>query len=357
MLVVGAPWLLADGRLLNCAFVAARGRMVGAVPKSAPPNYGEFYEKRWFVSGADVAVTIDDDTFGAFPLATNQLCEVGQTRFAIEICEDLWAPDPIGNRHALAGADLILNPSASTDLIGKADYRRDLVRMTSGTRICGYLFASCGPSRIDERRGFRRSSDRRGERPTARRIERFALDGTRLIADFDQESCATIAPSTIRLRRRRAGDVREHRHRGDADAAGGAGANLPEATVLFRPTNTSSTPARRKFCRFRRPASRAGRSRRAPKRWSSTIGRLDSTLAFLVCLDALAKRDRPLAALHALTMPGGHQRRHAGVGARRKAGGATLVEIPIDAAVKQHLVDLDHPAGQHGRGVRERAGA
>ena len=146
VLVVGAPWLLADGRLLNCAFVAARGRLLGAVPKSAQPNYGEFYEKRWFVSGADVAVTIDDDTYGAFPLATNQLFQIGESCFAIEICEDLWAPDPIGNRHALAGADLILNPSASTDLIGKADYRRDLVRMTSGQRICGYLFASCGPT-------------------------------------------------------------------------------------------------------------------------------------------------------------------------------------------------------------------
>ena len=75
VLVVGAPWLLADGRLLNCAFVAARGRMIGAVPKSAHPNYAEFYDKRWFVSGADIAVTIDDETFGVFPLATDQLFE------------------------------------------------------------------------------------------------------------------------------------------------------------------------------------------------------------------------------------------------------------------------------------------
>ncbi len=89
------------------------------MPKSTPPNYGEFYEKRWFVSGADVDLTIDDAMFGAFPLATNQLFAIGATRFAIEICEDLWAPEPIGNRHALAGADLILNPSASTDLSAK----------------------------------------------------------------------------------------------------------------------------------------------------------------------------------------------------------------------------------------------
>ena len=69
MLVVGAPWLLADGRLLNCAFVAASGRLLGAVPKSTQPNYGEFYDKRWFVSGAGVDVTIDDAMFGSFRLA------------------------------------------------------------------------------------------------------------------------------------------------------------------------------------------------------------------------------------------------------------------------------------------------
>ena len=98
-LVVGAPWLLADGRLLNCAFVAARGKLLGAVPKSAHPNYGEFYDKRWFVSGAAIDRTLDDATFGEFVLAPNQLFAIGATRFAIEICEDLWAPDPIGNRH------------------------------------------------------------------------------------------------------------------------------------------------------------------------------------------------------------------------------------------------------------------
>ena len=187
VLVVGAPWLLADGRLLNCAFVAARGRMVGAVPKSAHPNYAEFYEKRWFVSGADIAVTIDDETFGQFPLTTNQLFEVGQTRFAIEICEDLWAPDPIGNRHALAGADLILNPSASTDLVGKADYRRDLVRMTSGTRICGYLFASSGPTESTKDVVFGGHLIAAENALLLGESERFALDGTRLIVDFDRE--------------------------------------------------------------------------------------------------------------------------------------------------------------------------
>ena len=304
-LVVGAPWLLADARLLNCAFVAANGKLLGAVPKCTHPNYGEFYDKRWFVSGAGLDTTLDDPMFGSFVLAPNQLFEIGATRFAIEICEDLWAPDPIGNRHALAGADLILNPSASTDLIGKADYRRDLVRMASGSRICGYLFASCGPTESTQDVVFgghliaSENGQLLGESP------RFALTPSRLIVDFDR----------AKLRHDRA-----------VNNTFAAAARPPQ----YRVTRTGITPApiatlARRYPRhpFVPPdehefAARAqeilsiqatGLARRQMAARCETLvlglsGGLDSTLAFLVCLDALTKRERPPVALHALTMPG-----------------------------------------------------
>ena len=119
--------------------------------------------------------------------STHQLFEVGETRFAIEICEDLWAPDPIGNRHALAGADLILNPSASTELIGKADYRRDLVRMASGQRICGYLFASCGPTESTKDVVFGGHLIAAENGVLLAESERFALAASHLIVEFDRE--------------------------------------------------------------------------------------------------------------------------------------------------------------------------
>jgi NAD+ synthase (glutamine-hydrolysing) len=349
-LVVGAPWLLADGRLVNCAFVAARGRLIGAVPKSAQPNYGEFYEKRWFVSGADIDRTIDDDSFGTFVMSTQQLFEIGETRFAIEICEDLWAPDPIGNRHALAGADLILNPSASTDLIGKADYRRDLVRMTSGQRICGYLFASCGPTESTKDVVFGGHLIAAENGALLGESERFVLSASHLIVDFDREK------------------LRHDRAFNNTFAA----ATRPAA---YRVANTGITPApiealtrqypRHPFvpadehefdARAREILSiqATGLARRQIAARSQTLviglsGGLDSTLAFLVCLDALAKSGHPTATLHAVTMPGPGTSAGTLKSARAlaKAGGATLIEIPIAAAVTQHLKDLDHPVGQH----------
>ncbi len=345
VLIVGAPWLLADGRLINCAFVAARGRLLGAVPKSVQPNYGEFYEKRWFVSGTDIEQAIDDVRFGTFALATNQLFAVGATRFAIEICEDLWAPDPIGNRHALAGADLILNPSASTELIGKADYRRNLVRMASGQRVCGYLFASCGPmeSTKDVVFGGHLIASENGV--LLAESERFNLASARLIVEFDREK------------------VRHDRAFNNTFAA----AARPAA---YRLIDTGVTPSPLTTLTRQYPShpfvpddehefdARAqeilsiqatGLARRQIAAGSKTLviglsGGLDSTLAFLVCLDALTKRDRPSSTVHAVTMPGPGTSVGTLKSARAlaKSGGTTLIEIPIAAAVKQHLKDLQH---------------
>ena len=153
-LVIGAPWRLPDGRLLNAGLVCAGGRVVGAVPKSALPNHEEFYEKRWFASGEGVAVAIDDDRLGRFAMNPGQLFDIGGVRFAVEICEDLWSPAPPSVGHALAGADIVVNLSASNELVAKADYRRDLVRMQSARLVCGYLYASSGPPRSPPRMSY-----------------------------------------------------------------------------------------------------------------------------------------------------------------------------------------------------------
>ncbi len=349
-LVVGAPWLLADGRLLNCAFVAANGALLGAVPKSTHPNYGEFYDKRWFVSGAGLDMTLDDAVFGTIVLATQQLFEIGSTRFAIEICEDLWAPDPIGNRHALAGADLILNPSASTELIGKADYRRDLVRMASGSRICGYLFASCGPTESTQDVVFGGHLIAAENGLLLGESARFALTPSRLIVDFDRDKlrhdravnntfAAAARPTDYRVT-----------HSGVTPA--------PIATLLrhyprhpFVPADEHEFAARAQEILAIQATGLARRqlAARADVLVLGVSGGLDSTLALLVCLDALAMRERPVATLHALTMPGPGTSSGTLKSARTlaKVSGATLVEIPIRAAVTQHLKDLGHRETEH----------
>ena len=146
LLVVGAPWRLRDGRLLNCAVVISDQRVLGMVPKSAHPNHGEFYDLRWFSDGSQVNEAITDDTLGSFQVRVDQLFETETCTLGIELCEDLWAPINPSTAACLAGANLIANPSASTELITKAQYRRSLVELTSAKNLCGYIYSGAGPT-------------------------------------------------------------------------------------------------------------------------------------------------------------------------------------------------------------------
>jgi NAD+ synthase (glutamine-hydrolysing) len=142
-LVVGMPLQATNGRRYNTAVVIRDGQVLGAVPKIHLPNYGEFYERRWFTPGADVDETITIEGLDPFRLCARQVFDLGTAagvtvRLGVEICEDLWAPDQPSTALALAGANLIVNPSASNELIAKSDYRRDLVRVQSARLSCAY---------------------------------------------------------------------------------------------------------------------------------------------------------------------------------------------------------------------------
>ncbi|MDE6259506.1 MAG: hypothetical protein K2M42_01385 [Oscillospiraceae bacterium] len=154
--VLGMP-VQSNGKLYNCAVAIQRGGVLTVVPKTHLPNYGEFYEKRWFESGADLGlhefmVTMpylvdgkqveDGRMFSGCCLI--ECPDVPGLVVGIEICEDLWALDPPSNRLAAMGATLILNLSASDEVAGKADYRRSLVTGQSGRLVCGYVYADAG---------------------------------------------------------------------------------------------------------------------------------------------------------------------------------------------------------------------
>jgi NAD+ synthase (glutamine-hydrolysing) len=146
VVVVGLP-LEINGRLFNCAAVLSNQKIIAIIPKSFLPNYKEFYEDRWFHSGIDLDETI---TIGGQDVLVNpfSIIEIGCQSFSfklgIEICEDLWTPLPPSALLSLAGAEVILNLSASNETIGKASYRRELVSQNSSRNICGYLYASAG---------------------------------------------------------------------------------------------------------------------------------------------------------------------------------------------------------------------
>src|SRR5260370_29042427 len=147
--VVGLPFVVAD-RLFNCAAVFHAGRILGIVPKCYLPNYKEFYEERWFAPGANLPTRPIDILGQKVPFGPNQLSQatdVDGLIVGVEICEDLWVPVPPSSLQALQGATVLLNLSASNEVLGKPAYRRLLVGSQSGRCLAGYVYVSCG---IDE---------------------------------------------------------------------------------------------------------------------------------------------------------------------------------------------------------------
>ncbi len=343
--VVGAPWPAANGRLLNCAVVLAGGAVRGMVPKTVMPNYGEFYERRWFSTGDGVDEPVSDPELGDFRICREQLFEVAGARVGIEVCEDMWAPHPPGIRHCLAGADVIVNPSASDELVAKAGYRRDLVHIASARGICGYLYAGAGPleSTKDMVFGGHLLACENGQ--ILAESERFAFAAQTLVTEFDVERLrhdrrqnATFASATP--------PPPYHRVRAVEQAAPLTGLKRGIDPHPFVPRDEGAFDARASEI-LRIQAT--GLARRMLGAGSQALviglsGGLDSTLAFLVCLDALEAVDLPRERLHALTLPGPGTSQHTLASARQLAGaaGVSLHEIPITAAVAQHLADLGH---------------
>jgi len=346
--IIGLPWQSATGKLLNCALIASNGQVCGVVPKLTQPNYGEFYEMRWFTSGAEISEDVAHPTLGNFRIDHRQIFELGNTRFAVEICEDLWTPQPPGAAHALAGAELILNPSASNELIGKADYRRDLVRMTSAQRLCAYLYASSGPTESSKDIVFGGHLLAAENGQLIAEGERFALEGSAIVTEFDAE----------RLRHERMQNISfAQAPRPEGYQLVVCKAKPKTLTTLnrtyvahpFVPDDATEFDARAREIMAIQATGLARRMRSAhiDQLVLGLSGGLDSTQAFLVALDALAQLGLPTNHLHAFTLPGpGTSKLTKGSAHQLCAATAVpLQEISINAAVKQHLKDLGHDQG------------
>ncbi len=345
LLVVGTPWQLQDGRLLNCAVVISQQHIVGLVPKSAQPNYGEFYDLRWFVPGANINESVIHPTLGQFAVRVDQLFDLNGILVGIEICEDLWAPLAPSTNACLAGAEIILNLSASNELISKAEYRRDLVRLASAKNICAYIYASAGSTESTKDTVFgghclaSESGQLLGESP------RFNLQAHEIYVDVD----------TARLRHdRRQNTTFAQSPRPNAYRINRLICDVPSLAELrreypshpFVPTDKDEFAARAQEIL---QIQATGLARRMLAAHTDNLvigvsGGLDSSVALLVCLDALEKLSIDREHIHALTLPGPGTSEKTNQTAHRLAQitNVPMQEISIDAAVKQHLQDLDH---------------
>lgn len=193
--IVGAPVKYCD-RLFNCAIVIFNGKIAGIVPKSNIPNYGEFYEKRWFSAGLSANKRIFYAGNEGIPFGTGFLFRLDKATIGVEICEDLWAPLPPSTILCMAGADIIANPSASNELAGKHDYRMQLIAQQSGRCISSYIYASAGFGESTSDLVFAGDTVIAENGKIIATGERFNKNGTITYADTDLELLSSMRSKT-----------------------------------------------------------------------------------------------------------------------------------------------------------------
>ncbi len=352
LLVVGAP-LRWGNRIYNTALAIQGGRLLGVVPKSYLPNYREFYEKRYFASGAGIAGETIRVAGDAAPFGTDLLFAASDLpgfTLGIEICEDLWVPDAPGMRAALAGASVLANPSGSPITVGRADARALLTRAASMRGACAYVYAAAGQgeSTTDLAWDGQTSVDEMGERLAEG--ARFATEPVATLADIDLDRLAQ--------ERRQAGSFDDNaRHAGGAPyrridlrlapPAGDLGLRRPLERFPFVPAD----PARlAQDCYEAYNIQVAGLAQRLEATGTKRAvigvsGGLDSTHALIVVAKAFDRLGLPRTDILAYTLPGfaTSAGTKANAHALMAAMGCTAAEIDIRPAARQMLADMDHP--------------
>ncbi|HJB48867.1 MAG TPA: NAD(+) synthase [Candidatus Olsenella excrementigallinarum] len=351
LLLVGVP-VRVNAKLYNCCAVVASGTILGVVPKLHIPTYNEFYEGRHFVPGTADVVPVDVAGQLDVPFGTSQLfsCEeLPELVVAAEICEDLWVPEPPSIRHALAGATLVCNLSASNALVGKADYRRELVRGQSARLVCGYVYASAGTGESTQDLVFS-GHDLVAENGRLL-AEGAPFGGGRAVSEVDVRQLAAERRrmSTFQTAAN-AAQLDYHVSRFTLDV------HHVHLTRWVDPHPfVPSDPTRRaERCEDVFAIQAHGLARRLAHTGSRRAviglsGGLDSTLALLVTVRAFDLLDLPRTGVVAVTMPGfgTTDRTHDNATKLADALGVELREIAIGDAVLQHFSDIGHDESVH----------
>ncbi len=345
LLVVGTPWHLRDGRLLNCAAVISNHRILGMVPKSAHPNHGEFYDLRWFSDGSQVNETITSDTLGSFQIRADQLFEVDACTLGIELCEDLWAPINPSTTACLAGANLIANPSASTELITKADYRRKLVELTSAKNLCGYIYCGAGPTESSKDVVYGGHSLISECGLKLAESQRFQFTEETILAEIDVDKIRHDRAQNKTF----ANTTRDHHFRicnsnSTSKVLTGLSRQFPPHPFVPESQEEFDQRAKEILAIQSTGLRRRMLAAKTEKLVIGLSGGLDSTLALLVCLETLASQNLDYKNLIALTLPGPGTSDHTrqSVYSLSKSAEITIQEIEIHSSVEQHLKDISH---------------
>lgn len=353
VIIVGLP-LDVRGRLFNCAAVIQQGRILGIVPKTHIPGYSEFYEPRWFAGAEELELSELHMDGQAVPIGADLLfaCESDYNlSFGVEICEDLWVPVPPSSLLAQAGAVLLFNPSASNELVGKADYRRQLVSSQSASCVAGYVYAACstGESSTDLVFGGHSLIAENGQ--MLAESDRFIHESQLTVADIDIPRIQYSRMTMGTFRAGRGGG----RYRRVTFASPARSEDRELARIVppnpFVPGNPQQRDER---CREILAIQTSGLMKRlrhiaAKQAVIGISGGLDSTLALLVAVRAMEGLGRPASDVLAVTMPGfgTTSRTYDNAVGLIKALGATLQVVDIKAACLQHFEDIGHDKDVH----------
>ena len=348
-LILGMPVRHA-GALYNCAVAISRGRILGVVPKTFLPNYGEFYEKRWFAPASSVPPGTYTVLAGqSVPFGTDLLFKIGNATVGIEICEDLWTPLPPSTMAAMGGAQIIANLSASNELTGKHDYLSELIRNQSGRLHSAYIYASAGfgESTTDVVYGGKTIIAENGT--ILRQSARFMTEPQIEVADIDLQ--------LLEHDRRRNGSftdsARLAHHSPFRIIECGIADNIP-GQKLMRPVDPdpfvpASAANRNERCDEIINIQTAGLMRRLHATNCKSLvvgvsGGLDSTLALLIAVKAFRQLNIDTQGVLGVTMPGfgTTDRTYNNAITLIKQLGASLKEINIAKAVRQHFEDIGH---------------
>jgi NAD+ synthase (glutamine-hydrolysing) len=356
MIVVGGP-LRDGGRLYNTAIAIQGGKVLGVVPKSFLPNYREFYERRWFTPGAGVTGKTLTLAGQVVPFGTDILFRgdgVAPFTVGVEICEDVWTPTPPSTAQALAGAEILLNLSASNITIGKSETRRLLCASQSSRMIAAYVYSAAGAGESSTDLAWDGHVDIHEMGALLAETPRFSTGPAWTFADVDVQR--------LRQERMRVGSF------GDAMALTPPSTpfriipfafDAPEGDLaLARPIErfpfTPSDPAKlRENCYEAYNIQVQGLARRLEASGLKTLvigisGGLDSTQALLVAAKAMDQLGLPRTNILAYTLPGfaTSDRTKSNAWALMRAMGVTAAELDIRPAATQMLKDLDHPFGR-----------
>lgn len=349
--VVGAPICIGGG-VYNCAVVCQHGTVLGIVPKRFLPNYGEFYEKRWFASSDDLTEPVWINYAGSWVIVSGEetlfktACGV---KFGIELCEDVWSPLPPSNDLVLSGADIILNLSASDDLIGKNAYLKSLLAQQSARLICGYVYSSCGFGESTQDVVYGGNAFVYENGALVAESERFSLEEQLVVSQIDVDK--------LRAERRRNTSF-VHAQRGHEAREFKADITEERRFELLRHVDSHpfipESDDMYASCDEIFSIQVCGLAKRLVHTHCKCVvigisGGLDSTLALLVCVKTFDKLGYDRKGIVGVTMPGfgTTDRTYNNAMTLMKGLGITIREISIRKSVTQHFEDIGHDINVH----------